>query len=70
VAHHSVLIVEVFGAIEKIRPGEFLKYGDNEHPLVRELLDIRKTSASSTSWRPITTRWNAATTRSTCSRWA
>ena len=42
VAHHSVLIVEVFGAIEKIRSGEFLKYGDNEHPLVCELLDIRK----------------------------
>ena len=42
VAHHSVLIVEVFGTIEKIRPGEFLKFGDNEHPLVRELLDIRK----------------------------
>jgi arginine decarboxylase len=42
VAHHSVLIVEVFGAIEKIRPGEWLKYGENEHPLVRELLDIRK----------------------------
>ncbi len=42
VAHHSVLIVEVFGTIEKIRPGEFLKYGDNEHALVRELLDIRK----------------------------
>jgi arginine decarboxylase len=46
VAHHSVLIVEVFGAIEKIRPGEFLKYGDNEHPLVKELLDIKKTSPS------------------------
>ena len=42
VAHHSVLIVEVFGAIEKIRPGDFLKYGDNEHALVRELLDIKK----------------------------
>ncbi len=42
VAHHSVLIVEVFGAIEKIRPGESLKFGDNEHPLVRELLDIQK----------------------------
>jgi arginine decarboxylase len=42
VAHHSVLVVEVFGAIEKVRPDEFLKYGDNEHPLVRELLDIRK----------------------------
>ena len=45
VAHHSVLIVEVFGAIEKIRPGEFLKFGDKEHPLVRELLDIRKNLA-------------------------
>ena len=42
VAHHSVLIVEVFGTIEKIRPGEFLKYGDNEHAIVRELLDIKK----------------------------
>ncbi|HEU6447964.1 MAG TPA: biosynthetic arginine decarboxylase [Verrucomicrobiae bacterium] len=42
VAHHSVLVVEVFGAIEKIRPGEFLKYGDNEHAIVRELLDIKK----------------------------
>jgi len=42
VAHHSVLIVEVFGAIEKIRPGEFLKFSEKEHPLVNELLDIRK----------------------------
>ena len=42
VAHHSVLIVEVFGTIEKIRPGEFLKFGENEHALVKELLDIRK----------------------------
>jgi arginine decarboxylase len=42
VAHHSVLVVEVFGSIEKTRPGEFLKYGDTEHALVRELLDIKK----------------------------
>ena len=42
VAHHSVLIVEVFGAIEKIRPGEFLKYGDREHALVKELLEIKQ----------------------------
>ena len=42
VAHHSVLIVEVFGAIEKIRPGDAFKYGDGEHALVRELLDIKK----------------------------
>src|SRR5438309_9769414 len=42
VAHHSVLIVEVFGAIEKIRPGEIFQFGDNEHPLVKELLDIKK----------------------------
>jgi len=42
VAHHSVLIVEVFGSIEKVRPNEYLKFGENEHPLVRELLDIQK----------------------------
>jgi len=42
VAHHSVLIVEVFGSIEKIRAGEAFKYGDNEHALVKELLDIKK----------------------------
>ncbi len=42
VAHHSVLIVEVFGAIEKIPAGQALQYGEAEHPLVRELLDIRK----------------------------
>ncbi len=42
VAHHSVLVVEVFGSIEKIRPGNGIHYGETEHPLVRELLDIRK----------------------------
>jgi arginine decarboxylase len=42
VAHHSVLIVDVFGAIEKVRPGASFVYGDNEHALVKELLDIRK----------------------------
>src|SRR6202453_2803990 len=42
VAHHSVLIVEVFGSIEKNRAVGNLQYGDNEHALVRELLDIRK----------------------------
>jgi arginine decarboxylase len=47
VAHHSVLIVEVFGAIEKTRPGGFLKFGDKEHPLVRELLDIKKSLGES-----------------------
>src|SRR6266446_3222026 len=42
VAHHSVLIVEVFGSIEKIRTGDYLQFGENEHPLVRELYDIKK----------------------------
>jgi len=42
VAHHSVLVVEVLGAIEKIRTDASFKYGDSEHPLVRELLDLRK----------------------------
>ncbi|HXU77714.1 MAG TPA: biosynthetic arginine decarboxylase [Methylomirabilota bacterium] len=45
VAHHSVLIVEVFGSIAKIRRDDHLQYGENgenEHPLVKELLDIRR----------------------------
>jgi arginine decarboxylase len=42
VAHHSVLIVETLGTIEKIHPGPPIQYGDKEHAVVRELLDIRK----------------------------
>src|SRR5690242_17968945 len=42
VAHHSVLIVEVFGAIQKSQMVANFQYGENEHALVKELLDIRK----------------------------
>lgn len=42
VAHHSVLIVEAFGAIARQRNWEHLSYGNDEHPLVRELLDIKR----------------------------
>jgi len=45
VAHHSVLVVEVFGAIGKTRPDINFTYGDNEQPIVRELLDIKKNLA-------------------------
>jgi arginine decarboxylase len=45
VAHHSVLVVEVFGAIGKTRADIEFTYGDNEQPIVRELLDIRKNLA-------------------------
>jgi arginine decarboxylase len=45
VAHHSVLIVEVFGAIGKTRPDINFTYGESEHPIVRELLDINKNIA-------------------------
>lgn len=45
VAHHSVLIVEVFGAIGKTRPDINFTYGETEHPIVKELLDIRKNIA-------------------------
>ncbi|HMP84519.1 MAG TPA: biosynthetic arginine decarboxylase [Verrucomicrobiota bacterium] len=45
VAHHSVLVVEVFGAIGKTRDDVTFDFGDNEHPLVKELLDIRKNLA-------------------------
>jgi arginine decarboxylase len=42
VAHHSVLVVEVFGSIEKLTPGIEFEYGETEHAIVRELLDMRK----------------------------
>ena len=45
VAHHSVLIVEVFGSIEKLRDANNFQYTDAEHALVKELLDIRKNLA-------------------------
>jgi arginine decarboxylase len=41
VAHHSVLVVEVFGAIDKTKPAVDFAYGPSEHRLVKELLDIR-----------------------------
>ena len=45
VAYHSVLIVEVFGAIEKDLEGIKFEYGENEHALVKELLDIQRNLA-------------------------
>ena len=45
VAHHSVLIVEVFGAIGKTRTETQFQYGDSEHALVKELLDIQRNLA-------------------------
>ncbi len=42
VAHHSVLVVEVFGAITKDTSWDSLKFGEQEHLLVKELLRIRK----------------------------
>jgi arginine decarboxylase len=42
VAHHSVLIVEVFGTIEKVRADTQFEYGAQEIPIVRKLLDIRR----------------------------
>lgn len=41
VAHHSVLIVEVFGAIEKNRDESVLTFGKDEHYITKELLEIR-----------------------------
>lgn len=41
VAHHSVLIVEVFGSIDKTRQEIAFQYGPAEHRLVKELVDIR-----------------------------
>ena len=40
-AHHSVLVVQVFGANTKAQRVRF-KFSEDEHPLVRELLKIRR----------------------------
>ncbi len=45
VAYHSVLLVEVFGSIAKTKGGDALTFGDSEHALVRELLDIKRNLA-------------------------
>ena len=45
VAYHSVLLVEVFGTIAKTKGGDALTFGDTEHALVRELLDIKNNLA-------------------------
>ncbi|MGC8742592.1 MAG: biosynthetic arginine decarboxylase [Verrucomicrobiia bacterium] len=42
VAYHSVLVVEVFGAIEKVKERRLFNYSENEHPMVKELLEIKK----------------------------
>ena len=42
VAHHSVLLVEVVGTIHKSPDSPQFTYGDQEHALVRELLDLRR----------------------------
>ena len=46
VAHHSMLVVEVFGSIEKIRIHGHGTQGNVSKSLVRELLDIAKTRRS------------------------
>jgi arginine decarboxylase len=42
VAHHSVLLVETLGTIEKTRAGAAIQFGVKEHALVRDLLDLHK----------------------------
>lgn len=42
VAHHSVLVAEVFGSIAKTPEVPQFAYGETEHPLVKELLGIQK----------------------------
>jgi arginine decarboxylase len=42
VAHHSVLLVETMGTIEKTSAASTIQYGEKEHALVRDLLDLRK----------------------------
>jgi arginine decarboxylase len=42
VAHHSVLIVEAFGSIEKNAPKLKVEMTEKDHKLVREILDVKQ----------------------------
>ncbi len=46
VAHHSVLVVEVFGTVEKGAPHHSFRYGEEEHPVIKELLEIKDNLSS------------------------
>ncbi|MGC3991761.1 MAG: biosynthetic arginine decarboxylase [Chthoniobacteraceae bacterium] len=41
VAHHSVLVVEAFGSIEKDNVAEEIVAAENDHKLVKDMLEIR-----------------------------
>ncbi len=41
VAHHSVLVVEAFGSIEKTAPKSKVEAGEKDHKLVGEILDVK-----------------------------
>src|SRR5216110_414718 len=42
VAHHSVLVVEAFSSIEKTTPKLRVDVGENDHKLVRDILDVKQ----------------------------
>ncbi len=42
VAHHSVLVVEAFSSIEKTAPKLKVEVGENDHKLVRDILDVKQ----------------------------
>jgi len=42
VAHHSMIVVEAFGKIEKLRKSSFLKIDKSSHKLVKKILDVKK----------------------------
>ncbi|HEV3409378.1 MAG TPA: biosynthetic arginine decarboxylase, partial [Chthoniobacterales bacterium] len=42
VAHHSVLVVEAFGAIEKTTPKLKVEVTEKDHKLVRDILDVKQ----------------------------
>src|SRR2546428_7361437 len=42
VAHHSVLVVEAFSSIEKTTPKIKVEASENDHKLVRDILDVKQ----------------------------
>src|SRR5207302_8903624 len=42
VAHHSILVVEAFGSIEKTAPKVKVEAGEKDHKLVSEVIEVKQ----------------------------
>jgi arginine decarboxylase len=67
VAHHSVLIIEAFGAIEKDKAQIAVEPAESDPKLLRDMLEIQKNLTRKTAWSRCTTCSRSRNRRNRCS---